>query len=222
MKKYAIILAAGKGKRTGINLPKQFYIINKKPLITHAIEKFLSIKNIKIILVIAKSKIDYWKKISKNNSFHSNILIVEGGKTRFNSVNNALEKIKGEGIVAIHDGVRPFITTKLINKLFNHAKKNNNAVPHLILKDSIRKVNKSMNHHVNRKDYVLIQTPQVFNISEIKKAYKKNSLNTANKFTDDASIYETLNKKINLIKGEELNFKITSKNDLKIAEYYLS
>ena len=222
MKKYAIILAAGKGTRAGIDLPKQFYIINNKPLIIHTIEKFLSIKNIKIILVIPKNKIDYWKKISKIYSLHSNIIIVKGGKTRFNSVNNALEKIKEEGTVAIHDGVRPFLTVKLIKKLFKNGIQKNNAVPYVNLSDSIRKINKKTNQNINRKNYVLIQTPQVFNISEIKKAYKKNLAYNNDKFKDDASVYETLNKKINLIKGEDLNFKITSKNDLKIAEYYLS
>ena len=219
MKKYAIILAAGKGKRTGINLPKQFYNINKKRLIFYTIEKFLSIKKIKIIVVISKNKINYWKKISKIYSYHSNIQIVKGGKTRFDSVKNALNEIKEEGIVAIHDGVRPFITKKLINNLFQKAKKYNNAIPYIHLKDSIRKMNNKKNLSLNRKDYVLIQTPQVFNISEIKNAYKNNS---NRKFTDDASVYETLKKKINLIKGEELNFKITSKDDLKIAENYLS
>ena len=202
MKKYAIILAAGKGTRAGIDLPKQFYIINNKPLIIHTIEKFLSIKNIKIILVIPKNKIDYWKKISKIYSLHSNIIIVKGGKTRFNSVNNALEKIKEEGTVAIHDGVRPFLTVKLIKKLFKNGIQKNNAVPYVNLSDSIRKINKKTNQNINRKNYVLIQTPQVFNISEIKKAYKKNLAYNNDKFKDDASVYETLNKKINLIKGE--------------------
>ena len=217
MKKYAIILAAGRGERAGIKLPKQFYIINKKPILIHTIEKFLSIKNIIIILVLAKDKVSYWKKITKNYLFKNEIIIVKGGKTRFKSVNNALQIIKEEGIVAIHDGVRPFVTPKLIEKLFNQAIKKGNAVPYCKLKDSIRKISNNNNLSIKRNNYVLIQTPQVFNIKEIKEAYNKKEKLT---YTDDASVYESQKNPINLVEGEDWNLKITSKNDIEAAKYY--
>ena len=216
MKKYAIILAAGQGKRSGLDFPKQFYKINDKPIICYTIEKFLEIKKIEIILVVNKNK--NWEKILSNYKNLSNISIVKGGKRRYDSVKNGLKFIKDEGIVAIHDGARPLLSKSLIKNLFKNALKNNNAIPYINLKDTIRKVDQNKNKSLNRKNYVLIQTPQVFQSSEIKKAYKQKF---NNKFTDDSNVFESLNKKINLIKGEEKNFKITTKNDLKLAKNYL-
>ena len=206
MKKYAIILAAGEGKRSGLDFPKQFFKINDKPIICYTIEKFLKIKNIEIILVINNNK--KWKNILINYKNHINISIVKGGKRRYNSVKNGLKFINNEGIVAIHDGARPLVSKKLIKNLFKNALKKNNAIPYINLKDSIRKVGKNKNKSLNRKNYILIQTPQVFNSLDIKKAYKQKF---NKRFTDDSNVFESLNKKINLIKGEEKNFKITTK-----------
>ncbi len=206
MKKYAIILAAGEGKRSGLDFPKQFFKINDKPIICYTIEKFLKIKNIEIILVINNNK--KWKNILINYKNHINISIVKGGKRRYNSVKNGLKFINDEGIVAIHDGARPLVSKKLIKNLFKNALKKNNAIPYINLKDSIRKVGKNKNKSLNRKNYILIQTPQVFNSLDIKKAYKQKF---NKRFTDDSNVFESLNKKINLIKGEEKNFKITTK-----------
>ena len=216
MKKYAIILAAGEGKRTGLVFPKQFYKINNKPIICYTIEKFLEIKNIQITLVVSNNK--NWGKIINNYKNYSNLSIVKGGKSRFDSVKNGLKSIKGQGMVAIHDGVRPLLSKNLIENLFKSALKKNNAIPYIHLKDSIRKITDNNNKSLNRKNYVLIQTPQVFDNSDIKKAYDQKY---DKKFTDDANVFETLNKKINLIKGEERNFKITTENDLKLAKKYL-
>ena len=216
MKKYAIILAAGEGKRTGLVFPKQFYKINNKPIICYTIEKFLEIKNIQITLVVSNNK--NWGKIINNYKNYSNLSIVKGGKSRFDSVKNGLKSIKGQGMVAIHDGVRPLLSKNLIENLFKSALKKNNAIPYIHLKDSIRKITDNNNKSLNRKNYVLIQTPQVFENSNIKKAYDQKY---DKKFTDDANVFETLNKKINLIKGEEKNFKITTENDLKLAKKYL-
>ena len=216
MKKYAIILAAGEGKRTGLVFPKQFYKINNKPIICYTIEKFLEIKNIQITLVVSNNK--NWGKIINNYKNYSNLSIVKGGKSRFDSVKNGLKSIKGQGMVAIHDGVRPLLSKNLIENLFKSALKKNNAIPYIHLKDSIRKITDNNNKSLNRKNYVLIQTPQVFENSNIKKAYDQKY---DKKFTDDANVFETLNKKINLIKGEERNFKITTENDLKLAKKYL-
>ena len=123
MKKYAIILAAGEGKRSGLDFPKQFFEINGKPIICYTIEKFLEIKKIEIILVVNKNK--NWEKILSNYKNLSNISIVKGGKRRYDSVKNGLKFIKDEGMVAIHDGARPLLSKSLIKNLFKNALKNN-------------------------------------------------------------------------------------------------
>ena len=158
MKKYAIILAAGEGKRSGLDFPKQFYRINNKPIICYTIEKFLKIEKIEIILVVNNNK--NWEKILISYKNYNNISIVEGGKRRYDSVKNGLKFVEDGGIVAIHDGARPLISKNLIENLFKIALKKNNAIPYITLKDTIRKINK--NKSLDRKNYVLIQTPQVF------------------------------------------------------------
>ena len=215
-KNIALIVSGGEGKRFDKKKPKQFFKINNKPIICYTIEKFLEVKNIEIILVVSNNK--NWQKIINNYRNYTNLSIVKGGKNRFDSVKNALKSLKNKGIVAIHDGVRPLISKKLIENLFKSALKKNNAIPYIDLKDSIRKVDDNKNKSLKRENYVLIQTPQVFHNSDIKKAYNQKF---DKKFTDDANVFESLNKKINLIKGEEKNFKITTKNDLKLAEKYL-
>ena len=216
MKKYAIILAAGEGKRSGLDFPKQFFKINNKPIICYTVEKFLQIKNIEIILVINKN--NNWGKIINEYKNYPNLSIAKGGKRRFDSVKNGLKYIKNDGIIAIHDGARPLVSKNLIKNLFKSALRNNNAIPYIHLKDTIRNVDQNKNKSLNRKNFVLIQTPQVFHSSDIKKAYNQKF---DKKFTDDSNVFEHLNKKINLVKGEEKNFKITTENDLKLAKYYI-
>ena len=202
------------------DLPKQFITLQGKPVLMRTIDRFVSAlkSNVSIVLVLPEDQIDFWKELCAEHDFKTAHQIVVGGKTRFDSVKNGLKSIKGEGMVAIHDGVRPLLSKNLIENLFKSALKKNNAIPCIHLKDSIRKVTDNNNKSLNRKNYVLIQTPQVFDYSDIKKAYDQKF---DKKFTDDANVFETLNKKINLIKGEERNFKITTKNDLKLAKKYL-
>jgi 2-C-methyl-D-erythritol 4-phosphate cytidylyltransferase len=185
-----------------------------KPVLTHTIEKFSCISE-KIILVLNPSFIDYWGKICFDFAFTTPHTIVEGGKTRTDSVKNGLAVIKDDGIVAIHDAVRPLVSRKLIEKLFDVAEKKGNAVPIVVVKDSLRKIEKEKNYSVDRKDYMAVQTPQCFRINKLKAAY--NDI-TSKKFTDDASVFEEMGEKINLVEGESFNIKITEAHDLKIAE----
>ena len=217
-KHFVIILAAGKGTRMGSDVYKQFLILGKKPVLMHSISKFyLFDKNSILSVILPKHKISLWKSLCKTHNFNIDHNVYSGGNSRYKSVKNALNNLPicDNDIVSIHDGVRPFISIKLIKKLFFSALKKNHAAPYTISKDSIRinvEDNKTMS--VNRTNYLFTQTPQVFIGKLIKEAYKKQS----DIKTDDVSLVENLVKKVNLIKGEEINFKITTKEDWYLAK----
>ena len=217
-KHFVIILAAGQGTRMGSDVYKQFLILGKKPVLMHSISKFYQFDKTSILSVILpKSKISFWKSLCQTHNFNIDHNVYSGGSSRYESVKNALNNlpISDNDIVSIHDGVRPFISIKLIKKLFFSALKKNHAAPYTISKDSIRisvEDNKTMS--VNRTNYLFTQTPQVFIGKLIKKAYNKQS----NTKTDDVSLVENMVKKVNLIKGEEINFKITTKEDWYLAK----
>ena len=214
MKRFIIIPAAGIGQRFGNVVPKQFAELKGKPVLMHTIELF-SITNQKIILVLNPEFILYWKNLCDKFSFRVPHIIVEGGKTRTDSVRNGLAIINDDGIVAIHDAVRPLVSRALIEKLFTVAEKKDNAIPAISVQDSLRKLEAGKNYSVERKDYRMIQTPQCFHVSKLKSAYENFP---GNEFTDDASVYEMAGEKINLVEGEFSNIKITEPNDLLIAE----
>lgn len=216
MRRFVIIVAGGTGQRMESSIPKQFLSIHNEIILIKTIKSFYSFdKAIKIILALPEDNITYWNELCKINNFTIEHTIVSGGKTRYHSVKNALKKIEDDGIVAIHDGVRPLVSQKTIEQVFELASVNGNAIPYIDLIDSVRFVDSSSNHPVNRNKYKLIQTPQAFECNLIKKAYK---LPWDESFTDDASVVEKLGTKINLIPGNRENIKITSQIDLKIAE----
>ncbi len=216
MKRYAVIVAGGKGLRMGSEIPKQFLILNGLPVIMHTIQKFAAFENLQIILVLPASQFDYWKDLVLKYQFNIPIQLVEGGESRFQSVNNGLNAIsENQSLVAIHDGVRPMISYDFIEASFVQAAKNGNAILAIKPKDSIRKQELLENHAVNRNNYYLIQTPQTFKTELIKEAYSKAE---DDNFTDDASVLEgVLKQRIYMIQGDENNIKITSPVDLKIA-----
>jgi 2-C-methyl-D-erythritol 4-phosphate cytidylyltransferase len=200
-------------------LPKQFLPLNNKPLIFYAIEKFVvAIPNINVIVVLQVEQFDYWKKICIEFNFSLPHRLVNGGETRFLSVKNGLELVSGDGIVAIHDAVRPLVSQDLIKRAFKAAGDKGNAVPAIELKDSIREVSGNNSKHLERKKFRLVQTPQCFQIQLIKRAY--NQLFSPD-ITDDATLVEQLGEKINLVEGEETNIKITMPFDITVAETLL-
>lgn len=215
MKHYAIIVAGGTGQRMKSSVPKQFLSINNEIILMMSINSFYRFDpSIEIIVALPKDQISTWKKLCIKHNFTVKHSIVTGGKTRYHSVKNALTKINAEGIVAIHDGVRPLVSVETIEQVFEKASLSENAVPYIDLVDSIRYVDSETNHPVDREKYKLIQTPQVFKSDLIKKAYDQP---WEESFTDDASVVEKLGTKINLLKGNKENIKITSQIDLKIA-----
>jgi len=220
MKKYALIVAAGNGLRMNSDIPKQFLIVNGEPVLMHTIRAFSKIDVIEIILVINSSAFDYWKKLCSEYSFSVPHKIIEGGETRFHSVRNGLNIIS-DGIVAIHDGVRPLVSEKIIERSFEIAREKGNAITSVKLKDSIREVTLTgHSKNVNRNNYYLIQTPQTFKTQLIKEAYKNV---THYNFTDDAGVFEeSTGSEINLTEGDYTNIKITTPEDLQITALLLS
>jgi 2-C-methyl-D-erythritol 4-phosphate cytidylyltransferase len=169
----------------------------------------------RIILVLNPSSIEYWQSLCRKFSFNLPHTIVEGGKTRTDSVKNGLAIIEDEGVVAIHDAVRPLVSRVLIEKIFAVSEKLGNAVPAIEIQHSLRKTEAEKNYAVDRKNYRMIQTPQCFHVNKLKAAYAAIS---GQEFTDDASVYEASGEKINLVEGESSNIKITEPFDLFIAE----
>lgn len=212
-------MAGGQGKRMNSETPKQFLVIAGKPLLMHTIEKFYNFSSkIKIILVLPESHFEFWKSLCKKYDFSIPHVLVKGGKTRFHSVKSGLEKIENECIVAIHDGVRPLVSHNTISNAFTLAGKKGNAIPVVGINESMRKVKHKKSSPVNRDKFRIVQTPQCFNSKLIKDAY---SQDYKIEFTDDATVVEALEIKINLTEGNAENIKITRPVDLKIAKAFL-
>ena len=212
MKKVALIVAGGKGERMNADIPKQFLLLNGTPILMHTLKQFSHFE--KIVLVLPPSQFKYWQELCNTYNFRKEHTLVAGGITRFHSVKNGLDKIVDNTIVAIHDGVRPLISTSLINSLVAETKSGIGVIPIIPVKDSIRKVEEENSTHVDRSNLFKVQTPQCFLSADIQKAYTQDFTGT---FTDDASVFEANGGKINTLIGEENNLKITTEEDLKIA-----
>lgn len=220
MQKYAIIVAGGSGTRMKSEIPKQFIDIGGKPILMHTIEAYFSaFASLKLILVLPEIQVPFWRGLCEKHKFDIKHQIVNGGATRFHSVKNGLNAIHGNGLVAIHDGVRPFISTDIIKNSYKIAAEMGNAIASVPLKDSIRYTNGEENKVADREHYQLIQTPQSFQIHLIKKAFE---VDYESAFTDDAIVLEKLGEKIHLIPGDYKNIKITTAEDLLMAEAFIA
>jgi 2-C-methyl-D-erythritol 4-phosphate cytidylyltransferase len=216
LKKYAIIVAGGSGTRMLSPVPKQFLKLNGLPVLMHTISKFDDLRmGIDIILVLPKNIIPDWQDLCREFNYTTPVKITEGGETRFHSVRNGLTMIKEEGIVAVHDAVRPLVNPKTILAAYKAAEMYGSAVPAIPLNDSIRQIESTKSIAVDRARYCIIQTPQCFTTDILRKAYlKEYKFN----FTDDATVVETLGERIHLIDGTSDNIKITTPQDLVVAE----
>ena len=214
MKKYIIIVAGGKGLRMGAEIPKQFLILNDKPVLMHTIDAFYNYDpSIKIILVLPEEQQDYWTELCEKFDFKINHQTVSGGETRFHSVRNGLSIApEKDVIIGIHDGVRPLVSKDVISRCFDKAAEKGVAFPVVPVVETLRKKTGTGSIIVNRADYCLVQTPQVFNSEIIKKAYQQDF---SDKFTDDVSVVESLNEyPIYEVEGASENIKITTPIDL--------
>lgn len=219
MKKFALIVAGGSGSRMNNNIPKQFIEINGRPVLMHTFDVFFNFDpKLEFILVLPKDQISLWKSLCEIHQFRIEYKIAFGGETRFDSVKNGLALIPEDGIVFIHDGVRPLVSLKTLQNCFETAVKKGNALPVIPVSESVREVDGLKNKAVDRSKYFLVQTPQTFQTRLIQKAYQQT---TSSLFTDDASVLEGTGETIHLVEGNRENIKITYPEDLIMAGIFL-
>lgn len=224
MRNFVVIVAGGKGLRMGGELPKQFIPMLGKPLLMHTLEAFHKWnEDVEIILVLPLEHQSYWQMLCKEIGCKVPHKVVSGGETRFHSVKNGIEEIESElaetheqAIIAVHDGVRPFVSPETIDSCFKEAEKSGAAVPVLPMIDSLRELTADGESvPVDRSKYFSVQTPQTFSSEILFESYKQeyDSL-----FTDDASVVEAKGFKVSLVNGNRENIKITTPFDLLIAK----
>jgi 2-C-methyl-D-erythritol 4-phosphate cytidylyltransferase len=219
MKKFVLIVAGGSGSRMKTEIPKQFLEICGKPILMHTIQIFYDFNpECELILVIPEAQQEYWDELCLKHSFTLPHRIVSGGENRFNSVQNGLKLIDEKGIVFIHDGVRPLVSQQTIERCYQMARKNGNAIPVLQVNDSLRKQKDQQSVSVDRTLYLSVQTPQTFRSEQILQAFEQD-FDPA--FTDDASVAEQAGFPIFMVEGNRENIKITNPTDLIIAEAFL-
>lgn len=220
MKYYAIIVAGGKGNRMNQAVAKQFLELEGKPILMHTLEAFQKcVLNPEIILVLNIHEHSFWEELCRLHQFVIPHQVVKGGTERFNSVKNGLKAIKGTGIIAVHDAVRPLVSPELIEASYIMAQAQGNAIAAIQPVDSVRiKKEGQSSSALKRDELFLIQTPQTFQSEQLRKAYVQPYRND---FTDDASVVEKAGFKIHLLAGERSNMKITYEQDLKLAAFLL-
>lgn len=220
MKKYAIVVAGGSGKRMGSLLPKQFLLIKGKPILYYTINAFIKAYNdIEIIIVLPEEYLEMGKEIVDGYFDKQRIQLTAGGETRFHSVQNGLKLVTEESIIFVHDGVRCLVSADLIHRCYACAIENGSAVPVTECKDSVRMITESGNDPIDRGKLRLVQTPQTFHSKILLPAFK---IDFKERFTDEANVVEAFGLKVYLVEGEQTNIKITNPSDLILAEKYLS
>lgn len=215
---YVIIVAGGKGLRMGTDIPKQFLPIGGKPVLMRTLERFREYSpTLQIILVLPKAQQDYWRQLCQEYHFQIEYQLTDGGETRFHSVQHGLALIPddAEGVVGVHDGVRPFPSIDVIRNCYNTAREKKAVIPVIPVVETVRHIQGDDSETVPRNDYRLVQTPQTFDIQLLKTA---NHQPYNDGFTDDASVVESYGNSITLVEGNRENIKITTPYDLKIAE----
>jgi len=220
MKRYAVIVAGGQGVRMGADRPKQFLEICGKPILRHTIERFKAFDpTVDIILVLPEAQKGWWRDYCRQSGFLDRYTMVAGGITRFHSVQNALQYVTKDGVVAIHDGVRPLLSDGLLQRLYEAAESYPAVIPAIPVVESVRRVDGEASAPVSRDGLVLVQTPQLFEVRSLKEAYRQ-PFSPA--FTDDASVYEAAGGKVHIVPGDRINLKITTPDDMDYATALLS
>ena len=215
---YVIIVAGGKGLRMGSDIPKQFLPIGGKPVLMRTLERFREYSaDLQIILVLPEAQQAYWQELCGKYDFKVKYQLANGGQTRFHSVQNGLALVPDdrEGVVGVHDGVRPFPSIEVIKNCYETARTAKAVIPVIPVVETVRHLEGDSSVTVPRGDYRLVQTPQTFDI-QLLKAANRQPYNDG--FTDDASVVESYGHAITLVEGNRENIKITTPYDLKIAE----
>lgn len=217
MKKYVIVVAGGKGLRMGGEIPKQFIPVKGKPVLMRTLETFYACDpNIELIVVLPVEQRSYWEHLCAEYGFTLSHRIAAGGETRFHSVKNGLALVEEDGVVGVHDGVRPFVSAEVIADCYAQAVTLQAVVPVTDVVETVRHLlSEGGSETVSRNDYKLVQTPQVFTVELLKRAYAQDYKPF---FTDDASVVEALGQPVHLVSGNRENIKLTTPFDLKVAE----
>ena len=223
MTKYAIIVAGGKGFRMGTDMPKQFLPIGGKPVLMRTLERFLEAEqDVRLVLVLPASQQEVWHELCRTYAFTLPHTVVSGGETRFHSVQNGLHAIvehDATALVAVHDGVRPFVSVEVIRRCFAEAEQNGAVVPVVPVVETVRQLSRADESvTIDRSRLRLVQTPQTFRLSLLRRAYEQPYCDA---FTDDSSVVEALGHPITLVEGNRENIKITTPFDLRVAEVLL-
>ena len=215
---YVIIVAGGKGLRMGGEVPKQFLPVGGKPVLRRTLERFReAMPELQIILVLPKAQQDYWQQLCREHQFAVEYQLTDGGQTRFHSVQNGLALVPddAQGVVGVHDGVRPFVSAEVICRCYEAARESKAVIPVVPVVETVRHLQGASSVTVPRDEYRLVQTPQCFDI-QLLKAANKQPYNDG--FTDDASVVEAFGYDVKLVEGNRENIKITTPADLKFAE----
>jgi len=216
MEHTVIIVAGGKGLRMGGDLPKQFIPLQGKPVLMHTLETFHRWSaEANLLLVIPEEHESYWTMLCRELCFAVPHRVVYGGETRFHSVLNGLREVEGDGLVAVHDGVRPFVSHEVITSCFAAAGDRGAAIPVVPMIESVREISGNESHPFDRNRLCIVQTPQIFRADILRKAYEQSY---DERFTDDASLVEASGHAIHLVDGNRENIKLTTPMDLQYAK----
>jgi len=219
MTRYIIIVAGGKGLRMGGEIPKQFRLIAGRPVLMRTVEAFLAAySDIHVVLVLPHDQQAYWAALCQDYAFRAPMTIADGGATRFHSVQNGLALIPDEDecIVGVHDGVRPFVSPEVIRRCYENARTQGATVPVVPVVETVRQLlPDGSSRSVDRDEYRLVQTPQTFPLSMLRRAYAQPYVPA---FTDDASVVQSLGLPVYLVEGNRQNIKLTTPEDLMLAE----
>jgi 2-C-methyl-D-erythritol 4-phosphate cytidylyltransferase len=213
-------VAGGTGTRMGRELPKQFLLLNDKPVLYYTLKAFLeAYDDLQVILVLPIDHTDMGQEIIDAFFDKDRIRITAGGDTRFQSVKNGLALVEDESIIFVHDGVRCLVSKQLIHRCYQSAIETGNAIPVIPSHDSVRLITEDENDAIDRNRVVLVQTPQTFHSKILLPAFQ---IDYKDKFTDEATVAEAYGLKLTLVKGEDNNIKITRPIDLVIAASLLN
>lgn len=220
MKKHVIIVAGGKGLRMGGDIPKQFVPVGGKPVLMRTLEAFHAYdSSMHLIVVLPVTQQAYWKELCDSYRFTLPHEVADGGETRFHSVANGLAKVVGDGWVGVHDGVRPFVSQEVISRCYDEVREKKAVIPVIGVVETVRRLTAAGSETVPRDCYKLVQTPQVFEVDLLRRAYRQPYTDA---FTDDASVVEALGEQVYLVEGNRENIKLTTPSDLRMAEYLCS
>ncbi len=223
MKKYIIVVAGGKGMRMGGEMPKQFQLLGNKPVVMVTLERlYMMAPEVELVMVLPAEHFELWNELCAKYEFAVPVKLAKGGSTRFHSVQNGLAMIEDseDAVVGVHDGVRPFVSQKVVEECFREAWIHGAAIPMIDLQDSLRHIVgvNGITEVVPRDRYRLVQTPQVFRLSLLRRAYEQRFIES---FTDDASVVESLGENVAGVEGNRENIKLTTPFDLMVAKTLL-